>query len=461
MNTYRFLSLLSFSLFLFACGASKKTASTPEPTKPDWVMSRPIDAGYYIGIGVANKMQFPLNYHEEAKRQALNELASEIEVNVNSNSMLFSLEQNGELKEEFKSFTKLTTNTSIKNFEQVDAFETSTDYYLFYRLSKAQYKADKQAAIDKAISESVVAYEEGVAQEARENYREALQLYMQALNPVAPYLNEQLKTTYKGNEVYWGSELMKAIGELTLSMKLNPTRSSVKTSWGHSFSSTELGFELRKNGKPVKNMPVRFSYTEGYIRPRLVVTDAAGMAFAGLGKLRSLNATQHIEATLSLRTVYEEIEGDKDAFVADLVEGLQGPPARLAIKVEAPAVYVEVNCTALGKQVGSEALTSSLKDALVKKGYKLVSGSKEARLTAKLNLEVRIVSENSGRFTAAAEGSFSVTDAETNGEVHMQRISGVRGVQLSDVAAADKVLEKVSEEIEMRWVPQFHRAFLK
>ncbi len=461
MNAFRFLSYSFVVLLLFSCSSSQKTVPSSDALKPDWVLSRPIDGAYYIGIGVASKMQFPLNFHEEAKRQALNELASEIEVNVNSNSMLFSLEQNGELKEEFKSFTKLTTNTSIKNFEQVDVYETSTDYYLFYRLSKARYKADKQAAIDKAVSESMVSYEEGKTQEAGGNYREALQLYMQALNPVAPYLNEQLKTQYQGNEVYWGTELMKAIGELAVSMKLNPTKSSIRTSWGHSFSSSELTFELIRKGKPVTNMPIRFSYTEGYIRPRLVVTDAAGIAVAGLGKLRSVNATQHIEASLSLRTVYEEIEGEKDAFVADLVEGLQGPPARLALNVEPPTVYVDVNCSVLGKEAGNEVLKSAVKDALGKKRYRLVSSAKDARLFVKIDLTVRILNENSGRYTAGAEGSFAVTDAETNEEVHLQRISNVRGVQLSESSAASKALEKVSEEIELKWVPQFHRAFLK
>jgi len=124
------------------CSSSKKVTAPVEPPKPSWATSRPIDGAYYIGIGVASKLNNPLGFREEAKRSALNELASEIEVTVNSNSMLYSVEKQGQLQDEFKSFTQLKTNTQIENVELVGDYESSTEYWMFYRLSKAQYQSE-------------------------------------------------------------------------------------------------------------------------------------------------------------------------------------------------------------------------------------------------------------------------------------------------------------------------------
>ena len=58
---------------------------------PDWLQERPMGAFDYIGIGSATKDQS--NYQEIAKRNALAELASEIEVTVEANSLLTVMER--------------------------------------------------------------------------------------------------------------------------------------------------------------------------------------------------------------------------------------------------------------------------------------------------------------------------------------------------------------------------------
>ena len=51
-----------------------------EAPRPTWVSARPVTGGYYVGIGLANKNR--PDAQEAAKKNALNDLASEISVTV-------------------------------------------------------------------------------------------------------------------------------------------------------------------------------------------------------------------------------------------------------------------------------------------------------------------------------------------------------------------------------------------
>src|SRR6056297_236483 len=93
----RQLSLLTVIL-LFAGITAMQAA------KPKWVKKRPSEKEYYIGIGMAYKNQTSgLDYAKRARTDALKEMASEIEVNVSSNSLMRKFEDNYEFRETFES----------------------------------------------------------------------------------------------------------------------------------------------------------------------------------------------------------------------------------------------------------------------------------------------------------------------------------------------------------------------
>lgn len=59
--------------------------------RPDWVKQRPVSSMHYIGIACVSKSE--KDYMQKAKQQALNDLISEIKVNVASTSLLHTLEE--------------------------------------------------------------------------------------------------------------------------------------------------------------------------------------------------------------------------------------------------------------------------------------------------------------------------------------------------------------------------------
>ena len=87
---------------------------------------------------------------ETAKKNALNDLASEISVTVEGNSLLYTLDRKTQFDESFTSTIKTRSNEQLEGFELVDSWESPTEFWTYYRLSKAEHariKAAKKATV--------------------------------------------------------------------------------------------------------------------------------------------------------------------------------------------------------------------------------------------------------------------------------------------------------------------------
>src|SRR5690606_16411007 len=135
-------------IFTIGCKGKKeiskedKVVSAPVAA-PKWVNARPHNSAYYIGIGSSSKTAQPFDYQNVAKKNALNDLASEISVRVQGQTFLNSLEVNKNFSEEFISTISTTTDEKIENFEVAGIWENDKEYWTFYRLSKSEFQRQK------------------------------------------------------------------------------------------------------------------------------------------------------------------------------------------------------------------------------------------------------------------------------------------------------------------------------
>ena len=89
-HTWLLFIVSCVALVTSGCSGMKNAAEE----KPKWTMERPINPNYYIGIAGVLKSDFPYTAKEVAKENALNSLAREIRVQVNSTSLLSTLQVN-------------------------------------------------------------------------------------------------------------------------------------------------------------------------------------------------------------------------------------------------------------------------------------------------------------------------------------------------------------------------------
>ena len=131
-------------LLAAACSPAVNTSlkNDLQNTKPTWLSAKPDQSFYYIGIGHSTKTGTN-NFVQEAKKSALEDLVSEIKVNVSGTSVLSQIDANKEFQEKYEQIIKTTAADEIEEFEQVDSWQDDRNYWVYYRLSKQRYKEIK------------------------------------------------------------------------------------------------------------------------------------------------------------------------------------------------------------------------------------------------------------------------------------------------------------------------------
>jgi hypothetical protein len=190
----RYLLILSFVFF----GICLNAQLTTEVFAPGWVTKRPVNNSKFIGIGVADKNSSN-NYQGEAKKNALFDLSSEIKVDISTNSILYTVQNNNQFNENFNSLIKLSSSDNIEGYRLVDAYENDKQYWLYYELDKAEYENLKLQKKLQTIARAVNIINLSFDDEKNGNFTGSLKKRIQAFGILSPYLNEELNFESSNN----------------------------------------------------------------------------------------------------------------------------------------------------------------------------------------------------------------------------------------------------------------------
>ncbi|NNK80359.1 MAG: LPP20 family lipoprotein, partial [Flavobacteriales bacterium] len=189
----RILLYISTCVLLISCSRNKEITSSIEENLdpvPSWVSSRPITSFHYIGIGKASKRGTPDEYQTIARRNALNDMASEIEVTVNSNSLLYTLERNDMLTESFSESIITRSNLRLEGFEVSDDYSDEDYYWVYYRLEKSLYESIKAQRKQEAIERAEIRLNSARQMRESGDLSTAASNYVDALRELQPYWGE-------------------------------------------------------------------------------------------------------------------------------------------------------------------------------------------------------------------------------------------------------------------------------
>lgn len=185
-----------FIIFLTALSACKpkQVVTTQAPVEikaPNWVSSRPNNGLKYVGIGVADKVKSS-NYQMEAKKNALYDLASEIKVDISTNSVLYTVQNNNSFNENFNSLIKLSNSDNIEGYTQVDAYENEKQYWVYYMLDKQEYQDQKAKKKQQIITKAANLITSSFYDEKNKDFSSSLKKRIQAFGVLTPYLSEEI-----------------------------------------------------------------------------------------------------------------------------------------------------------------------------------------------------------------------------------------------------------------------------
>lgn len=404
-------------------------------TKPNWVKNRPTDESYYVGVGIASKKNNPLDYQQIAKKNALNDLISEIKVTVSANSVLSQFQNNKEFKQQFESDVKVTALNTIEEFNVIDSWEDNDYFWIYYRLSKEEFRAVRSRRMMAAIEKAEAFFEKSTTF-SKEQLLQSIKLRIRALVALQPYLGEDVQTVIQGKNVFLVNELVNSIQNDLYTIDL---RSSVSILNGKVGKPIPEPFDIKAylrdsqtTHTPVAYLPVYLVTDQGKIEGSLQSeTDANGIASFAISKIYAKNTVQLLKAAVDLNRI---IRVDSlNITLQTLLLRLDIPSTNIRMNVTPVKIWMQASEQNLSKSMNIGYLESTLKKLLVEDGCVFVKNAEEADYNLYLTSNTKSLGTIWGDMrTVSLNMSLSLADHSKNTELYRNALHEIKGFQTTD-----------------------------
>ncbi len=227
---------------------------------PDWVSNRPVSSTDYIGIGMASLSE--PDYLKKASQSALSEIASQISVKVENNSLMQRIDVDGKSREMLEDEIFNSAEAWIEGHELVDSYQSANMYYVYYSLNKAKYAKIAESRRMNAVRTGLDCLQKGRMEELSMNLSQAAMLYVKGLEAVEPWAFMDLTADVDGEFVNVPVELYDACANLLGGMAIT---TNVVNLEGEAFKAvaTPVAACLSKNGSVIPNVRLKAYFTKG------------------------------------------------------------------------------------------------------------------------------------------------------------------------------------------------------
>jgi len=286
---------------------------------PNWVSSRPVSPLYYIGISSSSKNN--TNFQKIAKRNALDDLLSEIRVTIQSVSILNQVDKNGTFREEYQSIIKSSVADEIENLELVDSYEDENNYWVYYRILKEDYARQKEQNRDKAQKMALQFFEKAQISESTNNYVTAIDFYLQSLLAIKAYWGENIEVSYQNKSLFLAIESYTQLQGILDKINIVPNVNTLQ------FSSIQENKQLIINtrdqsGINIPKIPLLLTFLPQRIQPKNYFTNENGDANITVS-LNGRDDFDQIEILLNLKHFSKGNSDDR--FYQYLMQSLRCP----------------------------------------------------------------------------------------------------------------------------------------
>ncbi len=451
-------SLLLFVLLLFsACGGKKDLAQTPQRPMPEWVQSRPIDQAYYIGIGSANKRIDPVDYANAAKKNALNDLASEIRVTVRSESFLNTMQVNMQIQEAYNQTIATTADESIEGFDVVDVYETATEYFVFYRLSRAKHAQIRQEKKNRAMSGAFDQLTQARQSRDRAEVTLAGDLYLHGLFELKDYWNEANNWRDGDEDIFIDNTIYREFRQMVNDIQLIANRESIELSASNEFRD-EVVIQATYDGQPVRGFKLTYTFDNGQLRNQMNgETDMNGQLRISIQKVNLANPSNALSVRVDMAQ-FRPSDLDKK-LVNPLTEGVRSSPLNVPIRATMPVVFFEVQERNMGKALGSERVAAPVRQELSNRGFQFTPERKNADYFIEIKADTREGGTSQGFFVAYLDMQITVRNS-AGVIVYQNTENNVKGLQLNFEAAGIESYKVGTQRMERTIAPALVNSLL-
>ena len=442
--------------FLFAfCGTTKKVEE-PINDAPAWVKNYPVIDGYYVGIGIADKSSHPQDYIQLAQQNALQNLSTQIKVNIATESVFLQMEREYGFEEEFKSNIKVKAQEYIEGYEMAGTFTQKNEYWVYYRLN-----IEKHNEIQKAKKFEAIELSKNYFDQANDSYNKPKERYINfvsALSILKPYLSDPLYTEYNRKNVFLGNEIISSFRSFVDDFRINYIGKKLKIMIGDKVGNIDM--RVTHKDLPLKNVNLNISSSILQVEKISKTTDENGIFTVTIPKIVSTEPVQKMYVSINFEDWINE--STQDSFIKKLIESVQTHQINIPVYVYTPNIYVVSQEKHFNKEKVSPQLKFAAESALNKLGFTPVSNKKDADLYMSIfsNTEKGQSINGQKMFTAYLNLTIQVKD-KNDLIVFSDQANKIKGIQLDMEQANSDAYKRAKEEIENTIIPNFVNSFVK
>jgi len=463
-------SILACS-FLFssvACtGKKKREAQTqinvgnpqsPALSKlPAWVRTKPQMRGYYVGVGQARILPGNNDHVQAARQIALKDLASEIQVNIASTSILARMETDSRFRESYMSEIRAKTELELENFEVYDTFEGDQIYAIMYRLDRDAYWARIRARREQALTRAWQAVLDGREAWNNGDAPNALARYVSGMMELEPFFDQELRFMSPEGSVDMGALLMGEISTMLSSLRLdmNPERMELMAGQSTTNNPIEVTASVRtRSGERIAahSLPLRWissaSTRSGASATRPIAgdrtTNARGSASANppaVSPEESLNLSAMASPAEWLN------ETNLPSFIQTYLNGFTRN-AQCRITFRKPVIHLNALELILGNPAGFMSVTTTVQQYLEQHGFRIVRNPEDADILFEVIAETEKGAAQGGIFIAFGRVQLTARRVADQQVIYNAILERLKGADLSFEAAARRAFTSNREEIQ-------------
>ena len=445
------------------CKGAEPVVTTPPPAapaRPFWVGSRPVSDAYYVGVGLAAKAR--PDFQESSKKNALNDLASEISVRVEGNSLLYTLDRKTSFSESFTSNIRTSTSEQLEGFELVDTWENEHEYWTYYRLSKAEHARIKAERKQRAMDQATDLYARARTSLSEGDLKGAVAHDLRALLAIKDYWGESDQVEVEGRQVVLANELYDVLQRTVAGVRIGILPERCALGYDGRFKR-ELLITARFDGTgtaaDLRQLPLVVSYPGSagkVVEKRNTDGDAQARTLVQRIQLDAINPEVVVRLDMEA-LVPEDLD---NGLAAPLVASLNTPERRVPIDVTMPRVHMQSLEKNFGEAISDGGAALALREELSTKGFRFVDREQDADLLMLVNANTREGGSSNGFYTAYLDISFSFRDRRSREVIYEGGRQGVKGVQLNFTKAGLEAYKKAVQEVRRELAPAMMDAIM-
>ena len=416
--------------------------------EPEWIASQQNAENYWFGVGSVEKPFYGDDIREEARSQALNEIASQISVDISGSFEQVITEHNLSLDEFATSVVKTRVDNKLLNIEIVDSYENKNRYYLLAKLSQTKYYKAIEKQRRNAVKTTL-----GLLDKSESEFNIQSFTYLsEAMNEIIPYMDIPIEEEYpvgSGKTINLYSYIKLLANTSINRFRLIPIQEAVEIKLGFS-RDIQLGVKVVDNNSnaPIENVPVN-CYIDENNKSSFALSDKEGNCIFPVPSTTDDKPIQYVNFEVNMDEIIESVQ---------LFGVLPKIQAQSTLKVIPTKIFIQILENNLGEATVNPYIQPVITEFFAQNFSANFVDTNNADLIISGSVNTRFVSDTPndyGIYQVFGDATISISNGETGEEILKKSFNKVQGSDFqTNKEAANQSLKKMSEKITEDFLPE-------